>query len=81
MTRSRKRGVMSNGSFFKKEKRRGFNSDEDRREIRADLWKIESPGKSFGTFSEVSNDHLLVTPLSNFKLQKVRSFVVGFSWL
>jgi hypothetical protein len=30
---------------------------------------------------EVSLDHLLITPPSHFRLQKVGGFVVGFPWL
>ena len=37
--------------------------------------------ESFWAPLEVSHDHLPVNPLSHFMPQKVRDFVVGFTWL
>ena len=45
-------------------------------------WRInKKPPREFLASLEASHDHLLITPPSDFKLQKVRGLVVGFTWL
>ena len=45
-------------------------------------WQInKKPQREFLASLEASHDHLVITPPSDFKLQKVRGLVVGFTWL
>ena len=68
------------GIFYSSKMR--FRSDGDQREI-GPYCAHESKDlqKGITTPLEVSHDHLLITPPSHFRLQKVRGLVVGFSWL